>query len=421
MKALTSSNIILTITVLLAHLFGSNVSAEVLQTLSGAPSSAIYVTKNQAVVVKAAEPFAELSIANPNIADISTLSNRTVYILGKTLGQTTITFLDKEGTLITNVNVHVTPDIVELKQRLAEILPNEKIEINTANDGIVLYGVVSSTKNISRAMNLAQRYAPEATSNLMRIAEPVSVRLSIRLTEMHHNVRKTLNSLMLDSSFVDESSAREQNKQSVLPRTEKTDQSSDPTNFTADALKPTISLLDANDDDIEMLLHALEQKGVVRALTETELEISEDEYLDLLAKRDFLMPINNINGDVEVKAKPLGIHLRIQPHIGEGSLLELAATLSASSIKNVSQINKKTFEHNEFQTRTVSKTMRLFEDQSIMITDLIEDDLKKLASHKNILRDIPFIGSIFESPDYLNSQSELAIIITPSITSSKDE
>jgi Flp pilus assembly secretin CpaC len=65
--------------------------------------------------------------------------------------------------------------------------------------------------------------------------------------------------------------------------------------------------------------------------------------------------------------------------------------------------------------------MRLFEDQSIMITDLIEDDLKKLASHKNILRDIPFIGSIFESPDYLNNQSELAIIITPSITSSKEE
>ena len=421
MKALTSSNIILTITVLLAHLFGSNVSAEVLQTLSGTPSTAIYVTKNQAVVVKAAEPFAELSIANPNIADISTLSNRTVYILGKTLGQTTITFLDKEGTLITNVNVQVTPDIVELKQLLAEILPNEKIEINTANDGIVLYGVVSSTKNISRAMNLAQRYAPEATSNLMRIAEPVSVRLSIRLTEMHHNVRKTLKSLMLESPFLSESSATEQNKQPVLPRTGKTDQSSDTTNFTDNAFKPTITLLNANDDDIEMLLYALEQKGVVRTLTETELETSEGEYLDLLAVSDFLMPINNVNGDVEVKTKPLGIHLRIQPQIEEGNLFELAATLSASSIKNVSQINKKTFEHNDFQTRIVSKTIRLFEDQSVIITDLIEDDLKKLASHKNILLEIPFIGSIFESPDYLNSQSELAIIITPSITSSKDE
>ena len=421
MKALTFSKKILTITVLLAQLFGSKVSAEVLQTLSGAPSSAIHVTKNQAVVVKAAKPFAELSIANPNIADISTISNRTIYILGKTLGQTTLTLLDKEGTLITNVNVHVTPDIVELKQRLEEILPHEKIEVNTANDGIVLYGLVSSAKNISRAMNLAQRYAPEATSNLMRIGEPVNVRLSIRLTEMHHNVRKTLNSSMLESSFLDESSFREQNKEPVLPRTGKTDQSSGPTNFTADALKPTISLLNANDDDIEMLLQALEQKGVVRTLTETELETSEGKYLDFFAVRDFLMPINKINGGVEVKAKPIGLHLRIQPQIGEGGLFELEAILSASSVKNVSPINKKIFEHNDFQTRTVSKTIRLFEDQSVIITDLIEDDLKKLANHENILLEIPFIGSIFESPDYLNSQSELAIIITPSITSFKDE
>jgi pilus assembly protein CpaC len=56
--------------------------------------------------------------------------------------------------------VHVTPDIAEFKERLRQILPGEKIEVRTANDGIVLSGTVSSTAKLDRALDLANRYAP---------------------------------------------------------------------------------------------------------------------------------------------------------------------------------------------------------------------------------------------------------------------
>ena len=80
---------------------------------------------NRAVVVESDVPFAELSIANPGIADISSLSDRTIYVLGKEPGRTTLTILGADGNLITNVEVHVTPDVAEFKERLAQILPGE--------------------------------------------------------------------------------------------------------------------------------------------------------------------------------------------------------------------------------------------------------------------------------------------------------
>ena len=138
------------------------------------------------------EAFAELSIANPQIADISSLSDRTIYVLGKSPGMTTLTLLDPNGKLITNVEVRVAPDISEFKERLGQILPGEKIEVRTANDGIVLSGVVSSTARLQRALDLAERYAEGRVSNLMSVGGVQQVMLKVRFAEMQRSVSKSL-------------------------------------------------------------------------------------------------------------------------------------------------------------------------------------------------------------------------------------
>ena len=71
--------------------------AQDLRVLRGSASSTLSVAINRAVVVEADTPFAELSIANPGIADISTLSDRTIYVLGRAPGRTTLPLLGPEG------------------------------------------------------------------------------------------------------------------------------------------------------------------------------------------------------------------------------------------------------------------------------------------------------------------------------------
>ena len=122
----------------------SQSGAQSLTVMQGETSSPLQVPMNRAIVVEAENPFAELSIANPGLADISTLSARTIYVLGKAPGRTTLTLLGPDGRLITNVEVQVVPDVAEFKERLRQILPGEPIEVRTANDGLVLSGVTSS-------------------------------------------------------------------------------------------------------------------------------------------------------------------------------------------------------------------------------------------------------------------------------------
>jgi pilus assembly protein CpaC len=63
---------------------------------------------NRAVVVEGDESFAELSIANPGIADISTLSDRSIYVPGKAPGRTTLTLLSADGRLVPTAAVQST-------------------------------------------------------------------------------------------------------------------------------------------------------------------------------------------------------------------------------------------------------------------------------------------------------------------------
>ena len=103
-----------------------------------------------------------------------------------------LTLLSPEGSLIANVEVQVTPDVGEFKERLQQILPGERIEVRTANDGIVLSGTVSSTAKLDRALDLANRYAPDRVSNLMTVGGTQQVMLKVRFAEMQRSVSKSL-------------------------------------------------------------------------------------------------------------------------------------------------------------------------------------------------------------------------------------
>ena len=116
-------------------------------------------------------------MANPAVADFSTLSDKTVYVLGKLAGTTTLTLIDKKGNWISNVQIKVTTDFKELRKRLREILPNEKIELYSANDGIVLHGRVSNSEVSDKAVLLANRYAPNLVSNLIEVENLISKEL----------------------------------------------------------------------------------------------------------------------------------------------------------------------------------------------------------------------------------------------------
>ncbi|WP_138935209.1 type II and III secretion system protein family protein [Roseovarius arcticus] len=386
--------------------------SQALQVVRKGSERDLTVSMNSAVVVESDVPFAELSIANPAIADFSTLSDRTIYVLGKTPGRTTLTLLDENGRLIANVEVQVSADVSEFKERLRQILPNEQIEVRTANDGIVMSGTVSSTPRMQRALDLAERYAPERVSNLMSVSGKQQVMLKVRFAEMQRSVAKSLStSLAIDGLSVAGLGAgvatngvtSNAKPGGVTPGTSNNLGTNNGAAFFG---------FNAGSAQIGILLQALETKGVVRTLAEPNLVALSGQEAKFLAGGEYPIPVSQDNGTISVEFKPFGVELNFTPRVLDDDIINLEMAAAVSSLDPANGFTGNGFNISAFRRRDTSTTVALRDGESFAIAGLLQDDFRDNNGQVPWLGDVPIIGALFRSADYQRSQTELVIIVT---------
>jgi pilus assembly protein CpaC len=390
------------------------VNAETLQVMRGSPSSALEVPMNRAVVVESDVPFTELSIANPSIADISSLSDRTVYVLGKEPGRTTLTLLGADGRLITNVEVHVTPDVAEFKERLGQILPGENIEVRTANDGIVMSGTVSSIARLDRAMELAQRYAPDRVSNLMSVGGTQQVMLKVRFAEMQRSVSKSLSSsLALQGTGLGGDLGISGGSNSTNTAANITSALNGTVPGSGDNNGAILFGFNAGGLEVGILLEALEARGVVRTLAEPNLTALSGQEAKFLAGGEYPIPVSQDNGAITIEYKPFGVELSFIPRVVDGDIINLELNASVSSIDPSNSFTDGNFSISAFRKRETSTTVEMRDGESFAIAGLLSDDFSDLNGQIPWLGDVPVLGALFRSAEYSRKQTELVIIVTP--------
>ncbi|MFK7746166.1 MAG: type II and III secretion system protein family protein [Roseobacter sp.] len=381
--------------------------AETLRVITRDTNDVLTVAQNRAVVVESEVPFAELSIANAGIADISSLSDRSIYVLGKIPGITTLTILDAAGQLITNVEIRVAPDLTEFKERLRQILPGEQIEVRTANDGIVLSGTVSSAQRLSKALELATRYAPDRVSNLMQVGGVQQVMLKVRFAEMSRGVSKSLQSSLsiggTDAAAISGPDGVALSTGATLP--------------TAGNGGAAFVGFDIGSVQIGMLLEALETKGAVRFLAEPNLVALSGQEANFLAGGEYPIPTQSDDG-IGVEFKPFGIELNFVPRVVDGDLINLQLSAASSSIDTSQSVSLGAgIAVDAFIRRETSTTVELKDGQSFAIAGLIEDNFADNATQVPWLGDVPVLGALFRSSDYQRNQTELVVIITAHLVS----
>jgi len=387
--------------------------AQELRVVEGATSASLRVPLNRAVVVESGTLFAELSVANPEIADIATLSERTIYVLGRSPGRTTLTLLGADGSLLANVEIQVVPDVAELRERLREILGNEPIEVRTANDGIVLSGTVSSGQVVDRAMQLAELYTPGRVSNLMMVGGTQQVMLQVRFAEMQRTVRQELSSsLGLNVDIGGQGGATAGSGTTgtgssafglgnALPGGGMTNRAGGlGISFASSSLQ------------ISMLLEALEANGMVRTLAEPNLTALSGQSAAFLAGGEYPIPVQSSDG-VGIEFKPFGVNLTFTPTVVDGEIVNLVLEAEVSSIgetqpgTNIPALN----------TRRAATTVEMRDGESFAIAGLLQDDFSNSVGQVPWLGDLPVLGALFRSASYQRSQSELVIIVTAHLVS----
>jgi pilus assembly protein CpaC len=382
--------------------------AQNLTVLSGTIQEPIDVPLNRAVVVESDIPFTELSIANPGIADISSLSDRTIYVLGKAPGRTTLTLLGVNGELIANVEVRVSPDVAEFKERLEQILPGQGIEVRTANDGIVLSGTVDSIADLDRALELANRYAPERVSNLMTVGGTQQVMLQVRFAEMNRSVSKALGTSLIAQGVTlgGDLGVSAGTGNLLTPDAQEGFGGDGGVPLSAGSQGAVLLGFNAGGLEVGILLEALERRGMVRTLAEPNLTALSGQEANFLAGGEYPVPVSQGDGEVTVEFKSFGVELNFVPRV-----LELSAAVS--SLDPSAGVSGGGFDVSGFRRRETSTTVEMRDGESFAIAGLLQDDFRDVSSQVPFLGDIPVLGALFRSADYARNQSELVIIVTP--------
>jgi pilus assembly protein CpaC len=363
----------------------------------GAEPAEFSVPVNKSRLLRLDRPFAHVAVGNSEIADVLPMTDRSVHILGKAPGTTTLTLYDRGKQLIAVRELEVTPDIDGLKRKLHELMPLEPIEVRAVNDAVILSGTAGNAGQVANALSLAERYAPKKVTNLLKVAGSQQVMLAVKVAEVSRSVARELG---IKPSFV----------------------GGDFSFNTLDAVDATLFAAlrvsaSGGWGTLSLLIDALEQKGVVKVLAEPNLIALSGDTANFLAGGEFPIPVaqgaSGGNIAITVEFKKFGVGLAFTPTVLEGGLINLMVSPEVSQIDRTTAVTLSGFSIPGLSTRRATTTVELRDGQSFAIAGLLQSDFQDQVRQLPGIGNIPVLGALARSSEFLRRETELVIIVTP--------
>ena len=357
----------------------------------------VSVQKSQ--VLRVNQSYKDLLVGDPEIADVIPLTDRTVYVLGKSVGSTSLSIYGENRTLIGVVDVNVTHDVRGLKRRLRELMPTEYISVRDVGGAITLSGQVEDASIAARAVQLAERYAPDAVNNLISIKGSQQVMLAVRFAEVKRSAAKQFG-FNTDVAFDDGSASA-----SIISGL------FDPTTFANSAAG-----FAAGNFTVDFFLDAMEEKGIATTLAEPNLIALSGETASFLAGGEFPIPVAaNFDDDatITIEFKQFGVSLAFTPTVLGGDVVNLLVAPEVSALDEEAGVQLNGVTVPGLLTRRAETTVELRHGQSFAIAGLIMSDFADNVDQFPGLADTPVLGSLLRSADFQRNETELVIIITP--------
>ncbi len=406
----------------------------------------VEVALNKSTVLQLNTPVKKISIGNPAIADILVLRAGQVYILGKGLGSTNVLLWDKNDGVISNLDVEVTHDLAGLKAQLYELMPGEKINVYSSQKSIVLSGLVSSVTKMDAVIRIAESFTGQSRAkknkkggastggviNLMSVGGAQQVMLEVTVSEVSRSVLEEfgikfdaigINSAGTSMAGVIGSGA------TTLPALYP-DGLSSVSNVLTDAASLSKgffgSFLDG-DMLYNFILNAAKNDGIAKVLAEPTLTTLSGQPAIFRSGGEFPVPVPGENGTVTIDYKDFGIALDFLPVVLDAKQINLQISVGVSELANQSAVRLDIVGASSdlfvpaLTKRSASSTVELADGQTIAIAGLISENTREQVSKIPGLGDIPVLGALFRSKEFVKGQTELVVLVTPHLAKPLDK
>jgi pilus assembly protein CpaC len=369
------------------------------------PAEPLLLTAGKSIVVPIKEPPSRISVGNPEIVDVTLVRTQEVYALGKKAGSTNLFIWSKSGN-VTVVDIVVSLDTLGLKTKLKELMPNEdKIGVSSAGDALVLTGQVNDPMKVHRAIQIAEQFSNRKIINLLGVGDVPQVLLEVKVAEVS---KKLTDKIGAAWGF---NGSRGSFTYSLIG------------NFLTGGVLSSpagagggINLGRGNDS---FKLEAEIKNGLIKILAEPNIiAISGQEGAFLAGGKIFIpVPQSGANGtSITLEEREYGVGLKFLPTVLEGGKINLRVTPEVSELAiegtRVTSGSTTTVLPT-ISTRRASTTVQLLDGQSFAIGGLIKNNVSEAVSGFPILSEIPIIGALFRSSEFISDRSELMFLVTP--------
>ena len=315
------------------------------------------------------------------------------------------------------VDLSVSHDIQGLKSRLNELLPNENVEVRSANRSLILSGTISGPKQMSNVMTVAEQYAPGQVTNMMDVAGSQQVMLEVRFAEVSRSLARSLGLNPLLRFFDGDTSIAFGTTEALALATNPVLGVLTGISGIGDSQGFVFGSQESGNFQIDLLIDFLEGKGVVKTLAEPNLVALSGTTASFLAGGEFPVPVSQDgsgdNATITVEFKEFGISLAFTPTVINGDLINLVVAPEVSQIDPQGSIASSGFAIPSLVTRRASTTVELRDGQSFSIAGLLQTDYADTVEQFPWVGDVPVLGALFRSTQFRRRESELVVIVTP--------
>jgi pilus assembly protein CpaC len=362
----------------------------------------IFVPVDKSMSFRLDQPAAKIVVAQPETAEIVATTDRSFYVRGVAVGSTNLLIYGPGGKLQQMVDVRVGYDARSLEQDLGVVFPGEGIRVQTMGEGVLLTGNVSNASIAKRAMDLADKFAPQGATSAMTVRASQEVILEVRILEAG---RSALQDLGFGTTITDGHSTFSSGSgliggtppQGVLSLSSK-----------------------IGSVSIDASLQALEEKGLVRTLARPNLVAVSGETASFLAGGEFPYPVPQGLNQITLEFRTYGVKLNFLPTVQDNGLIRMKVAPEVSQLDQANAVRINGVSVPGLITRRADTTVELKNGDSLAMGGLFQRNYDNTMRQFPVLGDIPILGTLFRSVRWKRAETELVIIVTPRLATPAD-
>jgi pilus assembly protein CpaC len=354
--------------------------------------------------------FVDVMVGDPEVADVNPLTDHTLSILGKKIGTTRVTVYAEGKKLVGIFDVEVSYDVTRLLNELRRRFPGSSLRASSVNGRIMLGGEVADAATLDQALTIARQFGPDII-NAVSVMSPQQVMLEVRFIEISRTAGRELG--VQWNRFGGNSIANIGSRQSAATLPSVTDTAAGVISG-ASPFGFAIGRIVASGVTTDVMINALEEKGIARSLAEPNLVALSGDTASFLAGGEYPIPVAGTLGQVTVTYKKYGVGLAFTPTVLSRGLINIKIEPEVSQIDTTHTVAAANgISIPALIVRRASTTVELRDGQSFVIGGLLQNNSQNQVEQLPWVGSVPVLGALFSSKSYQRNETDLAIIVTP--------